>query len=435
MVQHKKTLLARVENGSSTSVRHVKEEIERQFKFKANDSSLIFSGQSLDNRRSLANYNLEDGDILTLVTKSKVIQITVKHQGRPFIVETDENETIGDLKKNCSEKVNQRPECLRLVGRGMTLFDDEPLRSLPNTALHLFVVEHRRQLQVVGLNGSSYPNDYRGDTQISEVKDHLIDNCNNSFCPRSADLFCLTLRGESLIDSRVVYNLDEGSELAVNHQIELIISDQDKTFQVTTPASNSVDQLKTQISMLKSYPKEQQRLTYGKKVLQNFNTLHGIPSGTTLRLNIGSAAFLLIISREDLSTLQIEGREEDSTMNLKGQIKFIVSISYDSMTLLYKGVELADLGPISAYGIRGQCTLQLVELTSWVQLTYLGEDYWLGYELTDTVADFKSRVEYNLKVLVSCQQLSHRGVQVEFGTLESLGIERGSTLCLEEKAS
>jgi hypothetical protein len=97
-------------------VRHVKEEIDRQFKFKANDSSLIFSGQTLDNRSSLAHYNLEDGDTLTLVTKSKAIQVTVKHQGRHFI-ETHEDETIGDLKKLC----NQKPECLKLVGRDTTL--------------------------------------------------------------------------------------------------------------------------------------------------------------------------------------------------------------------------------------------------------------------------------------------------------------------------
>jgi hypothetical protein len=141
------------------------ERMRRQFKFKANDSSLIFSGQSLDSRRLLATYNLEDGDTLTLVTKSKAIQVTVKHEGRPFIVETDEDETIGDLKKHCSEKVNQRPECLRLVGRGMTLFDDESLRNLPNTALHP-VVEYRRQLQVVGLNGLRHQDDYPGDTQI-----------------------------------------------------------------------------------------------------------------------------------------------------------------------------------------------------------------------------------------------------------------------------
>jgi hypothetical protein len=430
IIYHKKAYLVELELDSSASVRQVKEEIERQFKFKANDLSLIFSGQNLDRRRAFAYYNLRDGDTLTLVTKSKAIQVLVKYERGTFIVDTIEHETIWDFKRLCSQRVNQRPDCLKLVCRGMTLFDDDTLQNIQNTALHLVVVEYRRQLQVLGLDGSLNQIECTADSRISEVKDQLM-RLDSSFCPRSADSFCLTQKGLSLIDSQVVYNLNEGSELAVNHQIELIISTLNKTFQITTPASYSVDQLKTQILMLKGYPKKQQRLTYGKIVLQNNSTLHGIPSGTTLRLNRGPVAFLLIISREDLSTFQIEGRKEDSVMNLKGQIKFIVNISYDSMTLLHKGAELADLEPISEYGIRGQCTLQLVELTSWVQLAYGGRDHWLGYELTDTVADFKSRVEYNLKVLVSCQKLSYRGVQVEFGTLESLGIVRGSTLCLE----
>jgi hypothetical protein len=98
IIYHQRAYLVNLELNSTAAVRQVKEEIDRQFKFKANDSSLLFSGQNLDNRRALAYYNLQDGDILNLVTKSRAIQVLVKYQGSTFINNKIEHEAIREFK-------------------------------------------------------------------------------------------------------------------------------------------------------------------------------------------------------------------------------------------------------------------------------------------------------------------------------------------------
>jgi hypothetical protein len=250
IIYHRKVYLINLELDSSASVRHVKEEIQRQFKFKANYSILIFSGQNLDNKRTLGYYNLQDGDTLTLVTKSRAIQVLVKYQNITFIVETIEHETIRNFKKLCAQKVSQRPDCLRLVCRGMTLIDDDSLQNLPNTAsLYLVVVEYRIQLKVMGLDGLLYPINCPIDSPISEVKDQLVRRYS-SFYPRSAALFCLSLNDTNLNDRRKVsdYNITSTLKTVEVSMVTLTIAMIDRArFEVEAQTSDSIDMLKTKI--------------------------------------------------------------------------------------------------------------------------------------------------------------------------------------------
>jgi hypothetical protein len=368
IINYKKAFLRCFELEPSDSVRDVKEEIERQFKFKANDSSLIFSGLNLDNRRALAYCNLWDGDTLTLVTKLRAFQVLVKYQDNAFIVDTIEHEIIRDFKRLCSQKVNQRPDCLRLVCRGMTLFDDDTLHRLPNTAsLHLVVVEYLRQFKVLGLDGSLYQIDYTADSQISELKDQLV--CRySSFNPRSADLFCLSLTDKKLKDSGKVRDYDTSDsklKVVLVSMVTLTIAmiDRDK-FEVRALTTDSIDMLKTKILTKTGIKKECQKLTFASSVLLSERTLldYDIGNGDELKLSLCDRLFPLIVVQEDGTTEQLEACENDVVIYVKAMIKSICNLPVGCQTLIYDFTEMNDCRPLSFYGIHSTCTLQLVVL-------------------------------------------------------------------------
>jgi hypothetical protein len=434
IIYHQKAYLVNLELDSSASVRQVKEEIERQFKFKANDSSLFFSGQNLDNRRALAYYNLKDGDTLTLVTKSRASKVLVKYQSSTFIVDTIEHETIWEFKRLCAQKVNQRPDCLRIVCRGMTLFDVDTLRSLPNAAsLHLVVVEYLRQLEVMGLDESVYPIERTVDSQISELKDELIRLFDSRFCPRSADLFCLSLNDMKLNDRRRVgdYTITSTLKVVQVSMVTLAISmiEREK-FDVIARTSDSIDMLKTKILAKTDINKEHQRLTFARTVLQSEKTLLdcGIRKDEELKLHLCNRLFPLIVVYEDGTTEQLEVCDNDSVITVKAMIKSYYKHLIESQTLISDFTEMENSRPLSSYGINGTCTLQLVVLESWVVLKYRDNRQILGCELSDNVEQLKERIHNRLRHLPRPLMLVFNGVYLEEGTLASNGIRKGSSL-------
>jgi hypothetical protein len=432
IIYHKKAYLVNLELDSSASVRQVKEEIQRQFKFKADYSSLIFSGQNLDNRRALAYYNLQNGDTLTLVTKFRAIQVLVKYQDSTFIVDSFEHEIIWGFKRLCAEKVNQRPDCLRLVCRGMTLFGDDTLQRLPSTAsLYLFVDENLRQLEVLGLDGRLYRIECTADNQIFEVKGQLI-RLDSRLCPRSPDLFCLSLNEMILNDFRRVsdYNITSLLKVVEVSMVTLPIAMIGRErFEVKARTSDSIDMLKTKIKISAGITKKNQRLTFAKAVLSGGTLMdYDIRDGDELKLTLCDRLFPLTVVQEDGTTEQLEVCENDTIIDVKAIIKSIYSLPIESQTLIYDLTEMDDSRPLSSYGINSTCKLQLVVLQSWVVLKYRDDRHILGCKLSDHVEELKERIYNRLGHLPRPLMLVFNGVELEGGTLASNGVGRRSKL-------
>jgi len=133
-----------VDVNADDTIDAVKRKIQAKENLPAVDQRLVYAGKSLDDQRTLSDYNVQDSATMHLLLRLKGgMQVFVKTlQGQTFTVDVDAGDTVGVLKRKV-QAMATLPECeQRMIYSGEQLDEHRTLvdYKIPDSAtLHLLL--------------------------------------------------------------------------------------------------------------------------------------------------------------------------------------------------------------------------------------------------------------------------------------------------------
>ena len=116
----------------SDTIATVKKKIQEKEGYKPEQQTLIFSSKSLEDNKTLSEYNIQNKSTLHLVIRlrgdKKTIQIFFKTlTGQTITLDVEPSDTIEKVKKKLYEKTGIKPEDQRFIFSGKELLDKETI--------------------------------------------------------------------------------------------------------------------------------------------------------------------------------------------------------------------------------------------------------------------------------------------------------------------
>jgi hypothetical protein len=430
-INYRRSHLITLEMEANAKVSEVKQRLESTRTYKAKDSKLFYAGKDLEDHRSLAYYLIKSNDTLILVVKFEEIELSVKYCREIHRVKMYEQDQIADLKRHLATILNLKLDTLRLIRRGITLSDTEPLKGIHST-LSLLSFELYSQVGVLGPGSTIITVDWGPSSTISDIRRKLLGRDN---FPLSA--FCLLHQGRVLREGSLVGECKIGQKtvLIANEIFEGDIKVRVDWQDITIPVSNidPISLIKAKIAHFQGTPAETQRLLYKSKDLQDDKSLleYGISLGSTLKLLYLRQSFPLTVIREDSPSITIQASGEDSVVDVKAMIRSQEGILIDSQTLVFDGRLLEDLETMDSARVTAGCSVYLIETSSWINVLHKNDKFTLSCPLTATVSHLKTLIKAKRGFDPSFQDLYIEGRYLSDGLLSVRGVHVGSTVQLK----
>lgn len=442
-ITYKRSHLTTLRLNPDSTIRQVKEELQRRNHFKVEDSSLVFSGKVLDNKHKLRYYNISSCDTLILVVRIKTISITLKFGDSTFAHEITANSRVIEVKISIAGRLQARPDFVMLIWRGMVLADHETLtEEFEHRPIHLFLNPKQIPLKVLDFEGKLHTLNLQIDQTISGVKQRLIDE----FAFPPATQFCL-MRKEQILKDHIKLEecLNESNEVLTAKKVEqgfINILIENNCYRIECSSSDTVDLIKERISKRLAQPVEAQRLTFRGKVLFDELTLEQnrikVAMGNEVKLVLLSNPISISIipqnlhSSQPLDILRLNVCENDTVINIKAIVANKYNLSIDNIKLIFDRRELDYCEIVNSLGMLSGCTLSMITSPHWVIVKRIApaREFIIGCDIQDNIQDFKQLVADKLSCTVQSFRLKIAQSQQEVRSLYE--VQSGGVIEIEE---
>ena len=225
------------------------------------------------------------------------------------------------------------------------------------------------------------------------------------------------------------YDIKHGDILDLEGMQIYVKDPSGKIYTLDVDPSNTIGNIKSKLEKQEGIPKEQQRLKFGPKQLEDGPTLrdYGIKHKSTLNLQ---PMTINVITPEGKNII-LDVDPNDTIKDVKKKLENKSNIPVEDQRLLFDDKLLDDRPTLKDYKIKHGDTIQMEPMKINV-ITPQGKKITLDVKPDDTIKDVKKKVEKEEDIPVEDQRLLFLGKQLDdHPTLKDYKIKHGDTINME----
>lgn len=351
-----------------------------------NEIRLRFNDKPLDDKPTLDESGIKDGDILDMEPMIIYVKDT---KNKTHTLTVDPTDRVRDVKRQIEKKEGTPVDQQRLFFGPTELKDSPTLRDCGIKHQDTLKLEPM-QIHVKTPEGKTVTLNVRPDDTIQDVKDKVE---KKEKIP--ADQQRLTFRGKELDDPVSTLddnNIKHGDTLNLEPmQIHVRLPNGKKkiTLQKVKP-TDTIRDIKRRVENMENIPSRDQRLLFGSKELDDGPTLkdYNIVHNDTLDLE----GMYIIIKDWTGKKFKLDVEPSDTIDSVKEQIKEKEGHPKKNQFLVFKGALLNDNHTLTDCGIKHKDMLNLDRMKIYVR-DWKDKTFTLNVNPTDSVDSVKQQIE------------------------------------------